>query len=124
MASDMQFFLTSPFIIFPLWSSRRQPWKRNMGLALLGLLLFIFTAIPTALAIVNDFPFSPVLLNGANPDNAADYMMEFYVVPWCRQVIFLTFLLTLPPLPGSSRILWVLVWVTFCTRCGTSPSFP
>ena len=55
-----------------------------MGLALLGLLLLIFTAIPTALAIVNDFPFSPVLLNGANPDNAADYMMEFYVVPWCR----------------------------------------
>jgi len=84
MANDMQFFLTSPFIIFALWSSRRQPWKRNMGLALLGILLVIFTAIPTVLGVVKDYPFSPMLMNGADPSAMGDYMMNFYVVPWCR----------------------------------------
>lgn len=84
MANDMQFFLTSPFIIFALWSSRRQPWKRNMGLALLGMLLVIFTAIPTVLGVVKDYPFSPMLMNGADPTAMGDYMMNFYVVPWCR----------------------------------------
>ena len=84
MANDMQFFLTSPFIIFALWSSRHQPWKSNMGLALLGILLVVFTAIPTILGIVNDYPFSSLLMNGANPDSQTDYFMEFYIVPWCR----------------------------------------
>ena len=84
MANDMQFFLTSPFIIFALWSSRRQPWKRNIGLALLGILLVIFTAIPTVLAVVKDYPFSLQIMNGANPDNLLDYFPEFYIVPWCR----------------------------------------
>ena len=84
MANDMQFFLTSPFIIFALWSSRKQPWKRNMGLALLGILLVIFTAIPTVLGVVKDYPFSSLLMNGADPDSQMDYFMEFYIVPWCR----------------------------------------
>ena len=84
MGNDMQFFLTSPFIIYALWSSRRQPWNRNIGLALLGLLLVIFTAIPTVLGFVNDYPFSPMLMNGADPNSAAKYMVDFYIVPWCR----------------------------------------
>ena len=84
MATEMQFFLTSPFIIFALWNSRHQPWKRNMGLALLGILLLIFTAIPSVLGVVKDYPFSTLIMNGANPDNTADYFGEFYVVPWCR----------------------------------------
>ena len=82
MPNDMQFFLVSTFIIFALWSSRRQPWRRNFGLALLGILLVIFTAIPTVLGIVHDYPFSQILTNGANPDS--DYFKEFYIVPWCR----------------------------------------
>ena len=85
MGNDMQFFLTSPFIIYALWSSRRQPWTRNLGIGLLGLLTIIFTAIPTILTAVNDFPFSPMLMNGADPVNAqGKYMIEFYIVPWCR----------------------------------------
>jgi len=84
MANDMQFFLTSPFIIFALWSSRNQPWKRNIGLALLGILLVIFTAIPTVIGVVEDYPFSPMLMNGADPNSMGDYMYNFYVVPWCR----------------------------------------
>jgi len=55
-----------------------------MGLALLGILLVIFTAIPTVLGVVKDYPFSPMLMNGADPSIAGDYMMNFYVVPWCR----------------------------------------
>ena len=86
MANDMQFFLTSPFIIFALWSSRNQPWKRNIGLALLGILLVIFTAIPTVIGVVEDYPFSPMLMNGADPNSMGDYMYNFYVVPWCRSV--------------------------------------
>jgi len=85
MGNDMQFFLTSPFIIYALWRSRNRPWTRNLGIGLLGLLTIIFTAIPTILTAVNDFPFSPMLMNGADPVNAqGKYMMEFYVVPWCR----------------------------------------
>jgi len=84
MANDMQFFLTSPFIIYALWKSRRQPWNRNMGLAILGTLVIIFTAIPTVLSIVNDYPFSTLVMNGANPDNLTKWGTEFYVVPWCR----------------------------------------
>ena len=85
MGNDMQFFLTSPFIIYALWRSRNRPWTRNVGIGLLGLLTIIFTAIPTILTAVNDFPFSPMLMNGADPVNAqGKYMMEFYIVPWCR----------------------------------------
>ena len=85
MGNDMQFFLTSPFIIYALWRSRNRPWTRNLGICLLGLLTIIFTAIPTILTAVNDFPFSPLLMNGADPVNApGKYMMEFYIVPWCR----------------------------------------
>ena len=81
MPNDMQFFLASTFIIFALWSSKQQPWRRNFGLALLGILLVIFTAIPTVLGIVNNYPFSSFLSNGAN---VAEYMGDFYIVPWCR----------------------------------------
>ena len=55
-----------------------------MGLAILGTLVIIFTAIPTVLSIVNDYPFSTLVMNGANPDNLTKWGMEFYVVPWCR----------------------------------------
>jgi hypothetical protein len=75
MANDMQFFLTSPFIIYALWKNHR------VGLGLLGSLLLIFTVIPTVLSFVNDYPFGPLFFGGGNQE---EYMMEFYVVPWCR----------------------------------------
>ena len=115
MANDMQFFLTSPFIIFALWSSRRQPWKRNIGLALLAILLVIFTAIPTVIGVVKDYPFSPMLMNGADPNGMGDYMMNFYVVPWCRLVAlnclqrsqyFLVHTLAPPQVPAVSCGPW------------------
>ena len=77
MANDMQFFLVSPIIIFALWK-----W-RVPGLSLLGILLAIFTAIPIALGIVNDYPFTESIMGGGNTDIIA-YMEDFYVVPWCR----------------------------------------
>ena len=80
MANDMQFFLTSPFIIFALWKNR------NIGLGLLAGLLVIFTAIPTALGFIEEWGFSPALLAGADQARQGDYMMEFYIVPWCRLV--------------------------------------
>jgi len=77
MANDMQFFLVSPIIIFALWKGRVP------GLSLLGILLAIFTAIPIALGIVNDYPFTESIMGGGNTDIIA-YMEDFYVVPWCR----------------------------------------
>ena len=124
MANDMQFFLTSPFIIFALWSSRRQPWKRNMGLALLGLLLVIFTAIPTVLGFVKDYPFSPMLMNGADPSSMGDYMMNFYVVPWCRSIpLPCTSSSTLAPqVPAISCRPWS--WLPALQDAGSAQTFP
>ena len=81
MANDMQFFLTSPFIIFALWK------KPKLGLGLLGLLLTAFTAIPTALGVLRDWPFSPMLSAGGADIGA--YMADFYIVPWCRYRLLL-----------------------------------
>ena len=81
MANDMQFFLTSPFIIFALWK------KPKLGLGLLGLLLTVFTAIPTVLGVVRDWPFSPMLAAGGADIGA--YMADFYIVPWCRYRLLL-----------------------------------
>merc|ERR1719481_23846 len=76
MANDMQFFILSPFVIYALWRSKK------FGLGLLGSLLIIFTFIPTLLGASNDWGLSPVFPAGGNQQG--DYMMEFYVVPWCR----------------------------------------
>ena len=124
MANDMQFFLTSPFIIFALWSSRRQPWKRNMGLALLGILLVVFTAIPTVLGFVKDYPFSPMLMNGADTSAILDYFSNFYIVPWCRSIPFpCTFSGTLAPqVPAISCRPWS--WLPALQDAGSAQTFP
>ena len=76
MANDMQFFLTTPFII---WALRK---NRVLGCSVLGSLLVIFTIIPTVLGYINDWPFSSIILAGGSP--AQNWNYEFYVVPWCR----------------------------------------
>ena len=129
MANDMQFFLTSPFIIFALWSSRHQPWKRNMGLALLGLLLVIFTAIPTVLGVVKDYPFSPMLFNGVDQSIAGDYMMNFYVVPWCRSIALACTLYSLPIFKQSCPQVPAVScrprsWLPYLQDAGAAQTFP
>jgi hypothetical protein len=79
----MQFFLTTPFIIFAMWKSTR------LGIGLLSTLLVIFTAIPMALGFIDDWGFTAVHVGGGNVLTTQtpfhnDYMMNFYVVPWCR----------------------------------------
>ena len=74
----MQFFLTSPFIIYALWKNR------TLGLGLLGALLVTFTAIPIALGYMRDWGFSPIFIAGGDPTTATEYMFDFYIVPWCR----------------------------------------
>jgi hypothetical protein len=83
LANDMQFFVTTPFIIFAMWKSTR------LGVGLLSTLLVIFTAIPTALAFIDDWGFTTVYVGGGNPltsptpfQNA--FFWDFYVLPWCR----------------------------------------
>lgn len=93
MANDMQFFITSPFIIFALWKNR------TFGLGLLAVLLTIFTAIPTVLGFLEDWPFNPMLAAGADPARGFDYMLEFYIVPWCRWDLYLV---NVPRPPGTS----------------------
>jgi hypothetical protein len=79
LANDMQFFLTTPFIIFAMWKNDR------LGLGLLATLLVIFTAIPTALGFINDWGFSTIIPAGGTIVTAkTNYMEDFYVVPWCR----------------------------------------
>ena len=76
LANDMQFFLTSPIIIFALWKHRK------VGLGLLATLLVAlsplnslqmlfqvsFTVIPTVLGFVNNWGFSTQVHLHFQPD--------------------------------------------------------
>ena len=76
MASDMQMFLVSPFIIWSLWK------KEKTGLILSGVLMVAATIVPFTLSWVQDYPFSPLISAGAT--GVDTYMKDFYIVPWCR----------------------------------------
>merc|ERR550517_1016746 len=119
LANDMQFFLTSPIIIFALWK------HRTIGLSLLATLLVSFTVIPTVLGFVNNWGFSTQILAGGNP-NMEGYFDQFYVVPWCRYQPYLVglglgYLLhrlretpRLPINPIALTWIWVLAALTGC----------
>jgi len=74
LANDMQFFLISPLIIYPIW---RYP---AFGLGAGILWLIAGTIIPIMIVYFNDFPLSVSFMTG----ETFSYYSNFYVVPWCR----------------------------------------
>ena len=113
LANDMQFYLTSPIIIFALWK------HRGIGLSLLATLLvdllimikqqyryvnltitgiiygnpycprihqwlgFFLTGVFLADNLWEFNEFVTQIVAGGNPDYEA-YLSFFYIVPWCR----------------------------------------
>ena len=77
LANDMQFFVVSPLIIFPLWK-----WPR-IGLVVGGAFVAVSTAIPMILAGMHDYPFSMSCCE-SDYETAMNYFFKFYIVPWAR----------------------------------------
>jgi len=75
LANDMQFYLISPIFLVAFW------YNPTVGLITSGLGLIGGTVAPMVVAYMNDFPFSPSFISITQ---GFDYMIEFYVVPWCR----------------------------------------
>jgi peptidoglycan/LPS O-acetylase OafA/YrhL len=74
LANDMQFFLISPLIIYPIW-------RYNLyGVGVGFLWLVAGTIIPMVIVGVNNFPLSVSFLT----NETLGYYFDFYVVPWCR----------------------------------------
>merc|ERR1712117_950726 len=71
LGNDMQFFIISPLIIWPIWKFPK------IGLSIAGSLTVAFTAVPIAISWAQDFPISPMFL-----DETGKYMTGFYIVPW------------------------------------------
>jgi len=71
----MQFYLISPIFLVAFW------YNPTVGLITSGLGLIGGTVAPMVVAYMNDFPFSPSFISITQ---GFDYMIEFYVVPWCR----------------------------------------
>ena len=80
LAIDMQLFIFCSLpIIWLLWR-----WEKA-GLVVLGLAGLTATAVPLGLAWARDWPFSSMLPGeGQGGPAGMDYMLEFYIVPWCR----------------------------------------
>ena len=74
LANDMQFFLISPLIIYPLWKYPR------FGLGAGFLWMVAGTVIPMVIVYINDFPLSVSFMTMEN----FAYFSDVYVVPWCR----------------------------------------
>ena len=74
LANDMQFFIISPLILYPLW---RSPLF-GLGACFIGLL--VGTVIPMVIVYLNNFPLSISFMTS----QSYDYFFDFYVVPWCR----------------------------------------
>ena len=77
LANDMQFFVISPLIIYPLWK-----WPRA-GLVIGSLFVVAATVTPMALVWQNDFPFSMSCCN-TDFELQGKYFYNFYIVPWTR----------------------------------------
>ena len=75
LANDMQYFLISPIFLVAFWYKPILGW----AVSLLGLLLG--TIAPMIVTYKNDFPFSPSFMVASD---GFDYMIDFYIVPWCR----------------------------------------
>ncbi|XP_033221057.1 O-acyltransferase like protein-like [Belonocnema kinseyi] len=75
LAVDMQLFLISPIILYPLAK------KRNLGLAILGLSFIVSLVIPAAIIAIKKFPAT---LLGANDNQLGDVFTEYYIVPYAR----------------------------------------
>ena len=77
LANDMQFFLISPIILYPLW---KFPF---FGLAAAFAWLVAGTVIPMVIVSTKDFPLT-LTLSTLTPNPDSTYFTDFYIVPWCR----------------------------------------
>ena len=78
MANDMQFFIISPIFIYAMW-------KRPItGLFISSAGLLAGTIIPMIIVWKRDFPISMGFLSFTDSSAAIEYLMDFYIVPWCR----------------------------------------
>ena len=60
LACDMQFFLVSPLVFFPLYKSRNN--NNNWGLKWWGFLFVVFTVVPIAISLEHNLPPSHLFL--------------------------------------------------------------
>jgi peptidoglycan/LPS O-acetylase OafA/YrhL len=75
LGNDFQFFILSPFLIFPLWK-----WPK-IGMGLLGLLSAGSMAVVGVITDVNDLPPSSIPFR---QENADEYQKQVYTKPWTR----------------------------------------
>jgi len=76
LANDMQYFIISPIFIYALWKSPK------IGLALSFAGLLAGTVAPMVIVYQKDLELSPSFPNILS--DPYTYMLEFYIVPWCR----------------------------------------
>lgn len=77
LANDMQFYLISPLLIYPLWRWGMYGviWVAMIGLASFGITINVFVTKhynPTVFALRQD------------PDFGVGFMKDYYTTPWCR----------------------------------------
>ena len=77
LANDMQFFLISPLLLYPLWKSPL------FGLSATFLWLVVATVLPMVIVSVNDLSLT-LSLSMLNVNTNSTYFTNFYIVPWCR----------------------------------------
>ena len=77
LANDMQFFLISPIILYPLWKSPL------IGLSAAFLWLVAATVIPMVIVSAKDLSLT-LALSMLNVNTNSTYFTDFYIVPWCR----------------------------------------
>jgi peptidoglycan/LPS O-acetylase OafA/YrhL len=74
LANDMQFFIISPLVLYPLWKYPKIGFPA-------GILWLVFgTIVPMVIVYINDFPLSVSFMTY----QSLDYFFDFYVTPWCR----------------------------------------
>ena len=78
LANDMQMFLISPLIIWPLFFL---PWA---GILWSILLTIGSILVPTILTVTENWPATVLLEGSVTGDQGSNYFMWNYVKPWCR----------------------------------------
>ncbi|XP_011495596.1 PREDICTED: nose resistant to fluoxetine protein 6-like [Ceratosolen solmsi marchali] len=78
VAVDMQLFIISPIILYPLYK------KPKIGLAITGLLLIISLAVTAAIIAINRYPMASVKLSDFSPELTAKMFSDVYNKPYTR----------------------------------------
>ena len=72
LANDMQYFIISPLFLLAFWKNPVLGWIVSTVGLVAG------TVGPMLVTYYNDYAFSPIVALETN------YMLDFYIVPWCR----------------------------------------